>query len=66
MTELQELTSELLECRELARSIDVEKFESWMPQELVRLSSEIRWCVDALTELDMQLRAVQRSGRVPS
>ncbi len=58
MTEFEKLKSELPRLRTLARSVQVEEAAGWSKQELAHLDNEIRWCVDALTELSEQVGAV--------
>lgn len=41
-------------------SLNVHESRAWTEQEKVRLSNEIRWCVDALNELGRRLTIVQR------
>jgi hypothetical protein len=60
MTELEQLKSELPRLRALTRAVSLAETESWTAQERVRIGNEVRWCVDALTELGLQLKVVQR------
>jgi hypothetical protein len=36
----------------------VDEAAAWSADEVSRISSEIRWCVDALAELDARIKAV--------
>jgi hypothetical protein len=59
MTELELLKSELPQLRALAQSINLDNGCALSEQERVRLGSEIRWCIDALTELGVRLKVAQ-------
>lgn len=60
MTELHQLESDLGRLRAMVGSLNVHESRAWTEQEKVRLSNEIRWCVDALNELGRRLTIVQR------
>ena len=58
MSELERLVAELPCLRIRAQRLSVGEAADWSTNEVSRISSEIRWCVEALTELDARIKAV--------
>jgi hypothetical protein len=58
MTEFEQLLSDLTRLRARARAVSPEESASWTAKEKTRFNCEIRWCVDALTELEARIKAV--------
>jgi hypothetical protein len=58
MTELEQLKSDLPLIRIRAQTVSPDEAASWSAAERARVSCEIRWCVEALAELDARIKAI--------
>jgi hypothetical protein len=54
--------SELTQLRARARAIDPKESASWTAKDRTRFDCQVRWCVDALTELKARINAVMARG----
>jgi hypothetical protein len=59
MTALSVIGPELPRLSALARSLSAEEAATWTADEHARFQSEIRWCIDGLTELAARVAAVR-------
>jgi hypothetical protein len=57
MSDLEQLKLDLPRMRTLARTVDPDAIYAWSPAERINFDRELRWCVEALQELAVRVKA---------
>jgi hypothetical protein len=57
MTDLDRLKQDLPRLRMVANSLSTDECLNWSADERARFNNELRWCVEALKELDARMAA---------
>ena len=57
MTEFETLEAELARLRMQAQSANPDELAKWSANDRARFNCEIRWCVEALQELQVRIKA---------